>query len=445
MSDQVKSSSKTRVSYFYDGDIGDFKYPENIAMKPRRARDTYDLVRQYRLNRKMEIFCPPLITAKELTRFHSEDYVNFLRLINPENMQDYTSELEKFNIVDECPVFNGLNEFCQKYTGGSIAGASRLNDKKADIVINWSGGMHHAKESKASGFCYVNDCVLAILELLKSHNRVLYIDIDVHHGDGVEEAFYSTNRVMTVSFHKFGNFFPSTGDICDVGVKDGKYYSVNVPLKQGIGDKKYHAVFKPVIEKILKMYQPTAVVLQCGADSLAGDIIGCFNLSIEGHAECVRFIKSFEIPLLVLGGGGYTVPNVARCWAYETSVLLDEPLPLSLYPKVAALDMFHAGKLRDMNTEPELRKMTSIILENLNNVAPDDRMYTLPEVALDEDDIAFELQNPEALSSSSSAASGNVYLAKPCRQRIYCNHCGKHVKKRNIKYHPNNDVHCKKK
>jgi histone deacetylase 1/2 len=97
----------------------------------------------------------------------------------------------------------------------SSGGAVRLNEKSSDVVINWAGGLHHAKKSEASGFCYVNDCVLAILELLKQHQRVLYIDIDIHHGDGVEEAFYTTNRVMTASFHKFGEYFPGTGDVND--------------------------------------------------------------------------------------------------------------------------------------------------------------------------------------------------------------------------------------
>ena len=100
---------------------------------------------------------------------------------------------------------------------------------------------------EASGFCYVNDIVLAILELLKYHNRVLYIDIDVHHGDGVEEAFYCTNRVMTVSFHRYGDFFPGTGDIKDIGYGNGQYYALNVPLNSGIDDDSYFHLFKTVI------------------------------------------------------------------------------------------------------------------------------------------------------------------------------------------------------
>lgn len=100
-------------------------------------------------------------------------------------------------------------------------GAARLNRGLCDIAINWAGGLHHAKKAEASGFCYVNDIVLGILELLRYYARVLYIDIDVHHGDGVEEAFYTTDRVMTVSFHKYGEFFPGTGELKVIGKERG--------------------------------------------------------------------------------------------------------------------------------------------------------------------------------------------------------------------------------
>jgi len=209
-------------------------------------------------------------------------------------------------------------------------GAVLLNNGQADIAINWSGGLHHAKKSEASGFCYINDIVLAILELLKVHARVLYVDIDVHHGDGVEEAFYTTDRVMTFSLHKYGDFFPGTGHIGDVGAKDGTGFSVNAPLNSGITDETYFQdLFKPVLEKIMQVFQPGAIVLQCGADSLTGDRLGCFNLTPRGHAECVKYVQSFNVPTLVLGGGGYTIRNVARCWAYETSVLLGKENDIS--------------------------------------------------------------------------------------------------------------------
>ncbi len=208
----------------------------------------------------------------------------------------------------------------------SSGGAIRLNEELADIAINWAGGLHHAKKTEASGFCYVNDCVLAILELLKKHQRVLYIDIDIHHGDGVEEAFYTTNRVMTCSFHKFGEYFPGTGDVKDKGYDLGEGYAINVPLNDGMDDESYRTIFRPVIAKIMERFQPGAVVLQCGADSLSGDRLGCFKLSIKGHGDCVNYVKSFGLPTLVLGGGGYTLRNVPRCWTWETAVLLDTPI-----------------------------------------------------------------------------------------------------------------------
>ncbi|KAK2376030.1 histone deacetylase [Trifolium repens] len=161
--------------------------------------------------------------------------------------------------------------------------ACRLNNQLCDIAINWAGGLHHAKKCEASGFCYINDLVLGILELLKCHPRVLYIDIDVHHGDGVEEAFYFTGRVLTVSFHKYGDmFFPGTGDAKEIGEREGKLYAINVPLKDGIDDSSFTRLFKTIISKVVETYQPGAILLQCGADSLAGDRLGCFNLSIDG-------------------------------------------------------------------------------------------------------------------------------------------------------------------
>lgn len=175
-----------------------------------------------------------------------------------------------------------------------------------------------------------SDIVLGILELLRFRQRVLYIDIDVHHGDGVEEAFYTTDRVMTVSFHKYGEYFPGTGELRDVGVGQGKYYAVNFPLRDGIDDVSYKSIFEPVIKSVMEWYRPEAVVLQCGGDSLSGDRLGCFNLSMRGHANCVNFVKSFNLPTMILGGGGYTMRNVARTWAFETSILVGEPLGAGL-------------------------------------------------------------------------------------------------------------------
>lgn len=346
-------------------------------MKPHRVRMTHNLVVNYGLYRQMEVFRPKPVSCTQMMRFHSDDYINFLRIITPDNMHDYLRQLQRFNVGEDCPVFDGLFEFCQLYTSGSIGGAVRLNQQQSDIVINWAGGLHHAKKSEASGFCYVNDCVLGILELLKHHQRVLYIDIDIHHGDGVEEAFYTSSRVMTASFHKFGEYFPGTGDVKDTGFGEGKPYSINFPLRDGMDDDAFTSIFRPVIGKVMERFQPNAVVLQCGADSLCGDRLGCFNLSLRGHADCVEFVKSFNIPMLVLGGGGYTMRNVARCWTYETSVLLDHPiadaLPYNDYFEYYGPDYrlhIPSSNMENLNTKPYLEETKVKLFEQLRQVHP---------------------------------------------------------------------------
>uniref|UniRef100_A0A8C3KDZ3 histone deacetylase n=1 Tax=Calidris pygmaea TaxID=425635 RepID=A0A8C3KDZ3_9CHAR len=308
------------------------------------------------------------------------------------------------NVGEDCPVFDGLFEFCQLSAGGSVASAVKLNKQQTDIAVNWAGGLHHAKKSEASGFCYVNDIVLAILELLKYHQRVLYIDIDIHHGDGVEEAFYTTDRVMTVSFHKYGEYFPGTGDLRDIGAGKGKYYAVNYPLRDGIDDESYEAIFKPVISKVMETFQPSAVVLQCGSDSLSGDRLGCFNLTIKGHAKCVEFVKSFNLPMLMLGGGGYTIRNVARCWTYETAVALDTEIPNELpyndYFEYFGPDFklhISPSNMTNQNTNEYLEKIKQRLFENLRMLphAPGVQMQPIPEDAVQEDSGDEEEEDPE--------------------------------------------------
>ena len=117
----------------------------------------------------------------------------------------------------------------------------------------------------------------------------------MHHGDGVEEAFYTTDRVMTVSFHKYGEYFPGTGDLRDIGAGKGKYYSVNFPLRDGIDDEVYQTIFEPVMTKVMEQYQPGAVVLQCGADSLTGDRLGCFNLTLKGKSSDIELLAQKRV------------------------------------------------------------------------------------------------------------------------------------------------------
>ena len=212
-------------------------------MKPRRIAMTHSLIESFELYEKMDIYKSRHATKEELLKFHHKDYINYLenyvckdiltstgfsyandKMIENEEQRkiDISSTKKKSQFCmgesGDCPGFAGLYEFCQLSCGGSIDSANLLLSGESDITINWGGGLHHAKKCEASGFCYTNDIVLAILELLKYHARVLYLDVDVHHGDGVEEAFFLTNRVMTVSFHQYGeDFFPETGGLESIG------------------------------------------------------------------------------------------------------------------------------------------------------------------------------------------------------------------------------------
>jgi histone deacetylase 1/2 len=350
-----------------------------------------------------------------MTQFHSDEYIEFLRMITPDNQHEHLRQLKRFNVAEDCPVFDGLFNFTQIYTGGSIGGAVRLNHKLADTVINWAGGLHHAKKAEASGFCYVNDIVLSILELLKVHNRVLYIDIDIHHGDGVEEAFYTTDRVMTASFHKFGEYFPGTGHLQDVGQHRGKYYSVNVPLKDGIDDETYEHLFKPIMQKVMEVFSPDAIVFQSGADSLSGDRLGCFNLSIRGHAECLKYMSTFNIPLLVLGGGGYTIRNVARCWTYETGCLLgcdlEDVMPANEYSEYfGPTNTLHItpSNMENQNTREYIDGIRTRILENLSKLParPGAPFYQVPQ-----DLVNIQMQDTNIQPDLSEGKDrGGIYL-----------------------------------
>jgi len=218
---------------------------------------------------------------------------------------------------------------------------------------------------------------------------------------------------MTCSFHKFGEYFPGTGDVKDSGYADGKNYAINFPLNDGMDDEAYQSIFRPVIGKIMETFRPGAVVLQCGADSLSGDRLGCFNVSVKGHADCVEYVRSFNIPMLVLGGGGYTLRNVPRCWTYETSVLTGEQvkdeLPFNDYFEYFGPDYrlhLPVSNMENLNSTQYLDKTKNQLLEILSHVepAPSVQIQTgQVESALhpstmqvDESAAADEAENPDA-------------------------------------------------
>ncbi|KAK4220124.1 histone deacetylase phd1 [Rhypophila decipiens] len=330
------------VSYHANPDMEKHHFGQTHPMKPWRLTLTKSLVCSYGMPFAMDNYVTRAATYEELNAFHANDYLDYLGTAPAEDQprdndnNNTTSNSAgvqgevRFNLGgSDCPLFHGLYDYCSMSGGCSLDAARKICNKQSDIAISWGGGLHHAKKSEASGFCYINDIVLAILQLLRCYPRVLYIDIDVHHGDGVEEAFFSTDRVMTVSFHKYAPeiFFPGTGGLEDNGPKSehnpGAHHAINVPLNDGITDEQYEHLFQSVIGKVNEHFRPSVIALQCGADSLAGDRLGRFNLQVQGHGACVAFCKKLGLPMIIFGGGGYTPRNVARAWAYETSIAID--------------------------------------------------------------------------------------------------------------------------
>lgn len=384
------TTKRTNVSYHYNPEASGYHYGTLHPMKPFRLMLTDHLVISYKLYEKMDLFTPRRATKDELTQFHLEDYIDFLQLITPEKQHRMAQALNKFNIGDDCPVFDGMYDYSSIYTGALLDALRKIISGVSDIAINWSGGLHHAKKFEPLGFCYVNDIVLSIMNLLRVHPRVMYIDIDLHHGDGVQEAFYTTDRVMTVLFHKYnGEFFPGTGSVDEVGIGKGKNYAINVPLRDGIDDELYIRLFKLIMEPLIAKFQPTCIFQQCGADSLGYDRLGCFNLNIRAHGECVKFIKSFGIPMVVVGGGGYTPRNVSRLWCYETSVLNDVTLDHKIPNYLPTYDWFGPdfllhpqleGRIDNKNPKKYLEAVTQAILEQVRylDYAPSVQMREVP-------------------------------------------------------------------
>ncbi|KAI0236543.1 hypothetical protein L0F63_002808, partial [Massospora cicadina] len=375
-----------------EADASSYQLSETHPMVPERVNMTHELVQNYRLFPRMTIIKPALASEEQLKRIHLPGYIDYLKRVSPlacNGLVDLYPCLQ----ADDCPTFTGVYDYSASIVGASIACAHRLNHGRSNVCINWAGGMHHAKRRFASGFCYANDIAAAILELLTCHRRVMYIDIDVHHGDGVEEFFYNTNRVMTVSFHRFGGaFYPGTGSTKDSGVGPGKDYAINVPLHKGITDEYYLPLFKKVVARAMERFQPEALVMQMGADSVVGDKLGDFNLTNQGHAQCLGYALSFNLPTIVLGGGGYSVKNVARTWTLETATVLglelDNRLPANSYfghlPEDQNL-LIPPVKMTNSNTAKDLKQVLHQVLEVIDRteVAPSVPLHAAPLVPED--------------------------------------------------------------
>lgn len=266
----------------------------------------------------------PVADRSELTRFHDPDYIDALH--HAERHQNLDAERQRRHNIGgvENPIFSEVFSRPATAAGASLVAADMLLKKGGPrIVFSPAGGTHHGRPDRASGFCYVNDPVLAILRLLdRGIDRVVYVDIDAHHGDGVQDAFAEDDRVLTVSIHEEKRW-PFTGGVDDRAGGMAR----NLPVPREFNDTEMALVTETMVRPLVAAFDPQMVVLQCGADALEGDPLSRLSLSNNALWGVVQALRECAPRLLVLGGGGYNPWTVGRCWAGIWAVLNGRPIP----------------------------------------------------------------------------------------------------------------------
>jgi acetoin utilization protein AcuC len=308
-----------------------FDYGPHHPLRMERLGLTWRLMEAYGLtalpNATVHAQEPASETA--LARYHSIEYLEILKSANGGFAPTHA---ERYGLgPGDNPVFPGLWDAARLCAGGSLLAAELVAAGKATRAFHFAGGLHHALPARASGFCYVNDAVLAILHLKSRGLRVLYVDIDAHHGDGVQHAFYGDPTVMTISTHERGDYlFPGTGFVEETGEGDGVGYSVNLPLEPYTDSATYLPAFEQVVPPLIGAFRPDVVVAQLGIDSHRTDPLTHLELDVQGFARAVARIAELSPKLICLGGGGYDLQNVARAWTAAWAVLNGVELPAEL-------------------------------------------------------------------------------------------------------------------
>jgi acetoin utilization protein AcuC len=311
--------------------FNEFSYGPNHPLKVERLQLTMDLIAAYGL---MPSSAEPWVEAapageQDLLRVHSEEYLNVLKEANGGEapLMGWRYGLGS----GDNPVFPGVYDWSLLVTGATVECGRQVVRGGPQIAFNIAGGLHHAMRSRASGFCYLNDPAVGIARMVEDGLRVVYLDVDVHHGDGVEAAFYGTDHVLTISLHQHGwTIFPGTGFPDEMGEGAGTGYAVNVPLAPGTDDDLYHWVFMEVVPPLVHAFRPDVLVTQLGTDALSADALGRLNLSIAGFGRLMAEIKSWNFKWVALGGGGYRPINVARAWTTAWAVMRGLELPHEL-------------------------------------------------------------------------------------------------------------------
>lgn len=296
-----------------------------------RVSTTTDLIRAMGFLDEAQFRPAPMATVEQITRFHDPEYVAALRRAE---LTQAVSEADRTRYrigADGNPIYREIFSRPATSAGGAIM-AARLT-APGGIVHCPGGGTHHGRRDRASGFCYLNDPVLAILTWLDvGLERVAYVDIDAHHGDGVQDAFHDDPRVLTVSLHEAGRW-PGTGAIADRAGGVAR----NLPVPSGLNDSEFRLLLHEAILPVVRAHRPQAVFLQSGADGLEEDPLARLALSNNAHIEAVWALRDVAPRFIVVGGGGYNPWTVARCWACVWAALNDIDIPAATTPEAEAV------------------------------------------------------------------------------------------------------------
>jgi acetoin utilization protein AcuC len=310
-----------------------FDYGANHPLRMERLGLTYALMEAYGLTTLpgMRALAPEPAPEAVLRGFHTAEYLEVLRAAS--SGLDVPAAYRYGLGPGDNPIWPGMYEASALACGGSVRAAELVASGEVTRAFAFAGGLHHALPNRASGFCYLNDAVLAIQAVRARGLRVCYVDIDAHHGDGVQFAFYDSPDVLTISTHERGDrLFPGTGFVDEIGTGAGRGYAVNVPLHPHTDDEVYLEAFDAVVPPLVRAFGPDVVVAQLGIDGHRTDPLTHLALSVEGFAAAVRRIVGFAPRLVALGGGGYDLGNVARAWTAAWAILNDVELPERLPP-----------------------------------------------------------------------------------------------------------------
>ncbi len=353
---------RNKTALIYSHDFIQYNYGEGHPFKPQRYLLAYELMRAYGLNDLPGADlrdCPP-VSEEALLTFHTREYLGKLKEFSDssEPRADF-----HFGLGDlENPVFPGLYEWACLGVSATVEAARLVVEDGYAIAFNPAGGWHHAHAGKASGFSYLNDAVIAINMLLDQGKRVAYLDIDAHHGDGVQEAFYDTDRVLTISIHESGaNFFPGTGFEKETGTGKGAGYSVNLPLLAHTDDALFMKAFDEVAFPLIAAFDPDLLVTQIGVDAFRTDPLTRLEITTWSYSYVMGKLRALQIPWVALGGGGYDNVNVARGWTIAWAIMNMVDLPPRLpapfvrtiaelgFPNRMLLDAMHWSQDDDRN------------------------------------------------------------------------------------------------